>query len=122
MTSKEWLMRSRPSIAWVESSSGSRGAGQGSSNGIVGHISELDDFPVDAAIANDNTKAELRDALKETTARAAGLLEPVRPDVGGPVARLVLAIRRNRFERPLLILNGARLILMERTSRISPHG
>jgi len=72
VTSKEWMMRSRPSIAWVESSSGSRGAGQGSSNGIVGHISELDDFPVDAAIANDNTKAELRDALKETTLEPLG--------------------------------------------------
>jgi hypothetical protein len=39
--------------------------GAGPSNGIVGHISELDGFRVDAIIANDNTKAELRDALKE---------------------------------------------------------
>ena len=56
-------MRSRPSIAWMVSSSGSRWAGQAP---VVGHVSELDDFAVDAVIANDITKTDLYTGLKET--------------------------------------------------------
>jgi hypothetical protein len=40
--------------------------GAGASNGIVGHVSEQGDFPVDATIANDNTKSDLHAGLKET--------------------------------------------------------